>query len=64
MLKQTEETIVFFVTFLSFIAFQLGGPGPPPLATLMVIARAGFTLCRAPGTLGIFGTYSDPAKCR
>ena len=34
MLKETkaEETIVFFVTFLSFVAFQLGGPGPlgPP----------------------------------
>ena len=39
MLKETEETIVFFVTFLSLIAFQLGGPGPPapppPLATPM-----------------------------
>ena len=35
MLKETEteETIVFFVTFLSFVAFQLGGraPWPPPL---------------------------------
>ena len=31
MLKETktEETIVFFVTFLSLVAFQLGGPGPP-----------------------------------
>ena len=30
---ETEETIVFFVTFLSLIAFQLGvgaGPLPPP----------------------------------
>ena len=29
---ETEETIVFFVTFLSLVAFQLGGvgPGPPP----------------------------------
>ena len=40
MLKETEteETIVFFVTFLSLVAFQLGGPGPPvplPLATPM-----------------------------
>ena len=26
---ETEETIVFFVTFLSLVAFQLGGPGPP-----------------------------------
>ena len=43
MLKETEteETIVFFVTFLSLIAFQLGGPvplvPPPPVATPMVI---------------------------
>ena len=30
MLKETEETIVFFVTFLSLVAFQFGvGPGPP-----------------------------------
>ena len=29
MLKQIEETIVFFVTFLSLVAFPLGG-GPPP----------------------------------
>ena len=25
---ETEETIVFFVTFLSLVAFQLGGGGP------------------------------------
>ena len=32
MLKETEaeETTVFFVTFLSWVAFQLGGPAPPP----------------------------------
>ena len=29
MLKETEETIVFFVTFLSLGAFQLGGKGGP-----------------------------------
>ena len=31
MLKETktEETIVFFVIFLSLVAFQLGGPGLP-----------------------------------
>ena len=31
MLKETEteDTVVFFVTFLSLVAFQLGGPGPP-----------------------------------
>ena len=29
---ETEETIVFFVTFLSIVAFQLGeGAGPCPL---------------------------------
>ena len=39
MLKETEtkETIVFFGTFLSLVAFQLlwGAPPPPPLVTLM-----------------------------
>ena len=34
MLKETEteETIVFFMTFLSLVEFQLGGgpPAPPP----------------------------------
>ena len=39
MLKETEteETIVFFVTFLSLVAFQLGGGGGggSPLATPM-----------------------------
>ena len=31
MLKETEtdETIVFFVTFLPLVAFHLGDPGPP-----------------------------------
>ena len=33
---ETEETIVFFVTFLSMVAFQLGGGGSlAPLATPM-----------------------------
>ena len=38
MLKEakTEETIVFFVTFLSLVAFQLGGARVPSLATPMV----------------------------
>ena len=40
MLKETEteETVVFFVTFLSLVIFQLGGAGPPgpPLATPMI----------------------------
>ena len=31
MTKETEETIVFFVTFLSLVAFQLGGGGAGPL---------------------------------
>ena len=26
---ETEETIGFLVTFLSLVAFQLEGPGPP-----------------------------------
>ena len=30
MLKETEETIVFFMTFLSLAAFQLGGGGLLP----------------------------------
>ena len=32
MLKETEteETIVFFVTFLSMVGFQLGGEAEPP----------------------------------
>ena len=32
MLKETEaeETTAFFVTFLSRVAFQLGGPWAPP----------------------------------
>ena len=40
MLKETktEETIVFFVTFLSLVAFQLGDLGP--LATPMLGGRA------------------------
>ena len=38
MLKETEteETIVFFVTFLSLVAFQLGEGGSGPLATPML----------------------------
>ena len=37
MLKETEteETIAFFVTFLSLVAFQLEGARAPPLATPM-----------------------------
>ena len=51
MLKETKtkETIVFFVTFLSLVAFQLGGPGPPgpPLATpkLMPLTDRHYWLC-------------------
>ena len=40
---ETEETIVFFVTFLSLVAFQVGG-GPGllglPLATPMTVSTA------------------------
>ena len=35
---ETKETIVFFGTFLSLVAFQLSGvapPPPPPLVTPM-----------------------------
>ena len=46
MLKETEaeETILVFLTFLSFVAFQLGGEGPPalPLATPMPTALANY----------------------
>ena len=34
---KTEEAIGFFVTFLSLVAFQLGGPATP-LATPMLIS--------------------------
>ena len=36
MLKETEteETIVFLVTFLSLVAFQLGGGPPAPLLAM------------------------------
>ena len=41
-LKETEtkETVVFFVTFLSLVAFKLGGAGPlgPALATPMLVS--------------------------
>ena len=39
MLKETktEETIVFFVTFLSLVAFNWGGPGPLPWLRLWLI---------------------------
>ena len=32
--NESEETIVFFVTFLSLVAFQLRGGGPGALAPL------------------------------
>ena len=52
MLKETEteETLVFFVTFLSLVAFQFGGPSllipppPPPPATHMFRTSALGTL--------------------
>ena len=39
MLKETkaEETTVFFVTFLSWVAFQLGWAPGPPLVTHMTL---------------------------
>ena len=42
MLKETEteERIIFFVTFLSLVAFQLGGRAPlAPLTTPMIVAN-------------------------
>ena len=39
MLKETEETIVFFVTFSSLVAFQLGGLASS-LATPMVLTNS------------------------
>ena len=51
MLKETEseETISFFVIFLSLVAFQLGeaqGPSPSPLATPMGKALEKFQATR------------------
>ena len=47
MLKETEteETIVFFVTFLSLVAFQSEGepPAPPPLSGYGYVALTSFT---------------------
>ena len=42
LLKETEpeETIVFFVTFLSLVAFQLEGGAGSPLATPMDVDDA------------------------
>ena len=60
MLKETEtkETIVFFVTFLSLAAFQLGGTrdacGPPEPSN---DTRGQFLICHRTGTL--FSDYSD-----
>ena len=44
MLKKTktEETIAFFMTFLSLVAFQLGeGPGPPLATPMILLLRYG-----------------------
>ena len=35
MLKETEETIVFFVTFLSLVAFQLRRGRPPSVLNVI-----------------------------
>ena len=40
---ETEETIVFFVTFLSLVAFQVGGGGGPgPLGNEVRVATPGY----------------------
>ena len=60
---ETEEIIVFFVIFLSLVAFQLEGGGPPVplLATPMI---PGPTLhCREPLALWGFSQHL-PAKYR
>ena len=43
MLKETEteKTIAFFVTFLSLVAFQLGGRAPP--SGYAYVAQTSFT---------------------
>ena len=45
MLKETktEKTIVFLVTFLSFVAFQLGG-GPPGLPMASPMLNVGYCI--------------------
>ena len=55
--KKTEETIVFFVTFLSLVAFQLGGkPGPLPPSGYAYVPRIGqfiYNHLRASSVVGI-----------
>ena len=51
MLKETEtDETRLFVTFLSLVAFQLGGPGPPAplplLATPMIVILMLFVILR------------------
>ena len=48
MLKEieTKETIVFFVTFLSLVVFQLGGGGPVPLLAMPTLCTPGQNLHR------------------
>ena len=43
MLKETEETIVFFVTFLSLVGFQWGaGPLATPMDKLISYVNSNF----------------------
>ena len=50
MLKETktEETIAFFVIFLSLVAFQLGGPGPPLATPMYPVEAKQSTRCGGP----------------
>ena len=58
MLKETktEETLGFFISFLSLATFQLRGPAP--WLGLSMIAPSNHVVALAPGTLGIFATPS------
>ena len=66
MLKETEaeETTVFFVTFLSWVAFQLGGPWAPPgyaydLSSLTVASKKKSSKLTLPVNFYYLFTKSD-----
>ena len=62
---QTEETTVFFVTFLSWVAFQLGGgPWAPPgyaydLSSLTVASKKKSSKLTSPVNFYYLFTKSD-----
>ena len=72
MLKETGETILFFVTFLSLLAFQFG-VGPASwlclwynrwLRLITMLLPGPDLHCAGPGTLGIFATFSAEVKTK